>query len=115
MMAAMQGWAGVVTELLAHKSAVNARDREGRLAIDYADPGDHAILTLLRKAGSEAPTGRSGRTACDAQRALDRRGYDTPIIDCVAGRTVITKFQKDNSLPPTGELDAATRKALEIR
>jgi len=115
MMAVMQGWARVVTELLAHTAAVNAHDREGRLAIDYADPGDHEIITLLRKAGSEAPTGRSGRTACDAERALDRRGYDTPIIDCVTGHTVIMRFQKDNSLPPTGELDAATRKALDIR
>jgi murein L,D-transpeptidase YcbB/YkuD len=118
MMAAMQGWAGVVKVLLAKKAAVNARDHEGRLAIDYSDPGDHEIMNLLQKAGSKPPTGNSGRTVCDAERALDRLGYDTPIIDCGAGsqlRKAITKFQKENSLPPTGELDPATRKALNIR
>ena len=118
MMAAMQGWAGVVKVLLAKKAAVNARDREGRLAIDYADPGNLEIASLLQKAGSEPLTGHSGRTVCDAERALDRRGYDTPIIDCDCGsqlRTAITRFQKDNALPPTGELDSTTRKALNIR
>lgn len=118
MMAAMQGWTAVVMDLLTRRAAVNARDHEGRLAIDYADPGDHEIIKLLQKAGSEAPTGRSGRTICDAERALDRRGYDTPIIDCIAGqqlRAVVVKFQKDHSLQPTGELDSTTRKALGIR
>jgi ankyrin repeat protein len=118
MMAAMQGWAGAAKELLAKKAAINARDHEGRLAIDYADPGDHEIMNLLQKAGSKPPTGHSGRTVCDAERALDRLGYDTPIIDCGAGpqlSKVITKFQKENSLPPTGELDEATRTALKIR
>lgn len=117
MMTVMQDWAGVVTELLAKNAAVNARDSAGRLAIDYAAPGDREILRLLRTAGSLAPTGNSGRTVCDAQRSLNRRGYDTPIFDCIAGpqfRTVLTKFQTDNRLPATGELDAATRKALGL-
>jgi ankyrin repeat protein len=118
MMAVMQGWVGVVTELLSKKAAVNSRDNEGRLAMDYAAPEDHEIIELLLKANSEVPTGRSGRTICDAERALDRRGYDTPIIDCLRGQqlgSVVKKFQKDNSLQPTGELDPATRKALNIR
>jgi peptidoglycan hydrolase-like protein with peptidoglycan-binding domain len=118
MMAAMQGWAGAAKALLANKAAINARDHKGRLAIDYADPGDHEITNLLQKAGSKPSTGHSGRTVCDAERVLDRLGYDTPIIDCSAGpqlRSVITRFQKENSLSPTGELDAATRTALKIR
>jgi len=118
MMAAMQGWADAVSELILNKAAVNARDKEGRLAIDYADRADRKITTLLQRAGSERPTGRSGRTVCDAERALNQRGFDTPIIDCIAGqqlRTVVAKFQKDNSLQPTGELDAATRKTLGLR
>jgi hypothetical protein len=118
MMAAMQGWPGAVAELLSNKAAVNARDNDGRLAIDYAEPKDREIATLLEKAGSQAPTGHSGRTICDAQRALDQRGYDTPIIDCIAGQqlsTAVAKFQKDNFLHPTGMLDPATRKALGIR
>ena len=118
MMAVMQQWVDVVTVLLAKKVSVNARDHEGRLAVDYADTADREIINLLRKAGSEAPTGQSGRTVCDAERALDQRGYDTPIIDCIGGRQlneVITKFQKDNALPASGDLDSATRKALNIR
>jgi hypothetical protein len=115
MMAAMQGWADVVRELLTAHAAVNARDREGRIALDYADDGTSA---LLKQAGSPAPSGRSGRTACDVERALDKLGYDTPIIDCDAGRMLreaVRKFQKDRSLPQTGELDAATLQALHVR
>jgi ankyrin repeat protein len=118
MMAAMHGWEGVVEELLTAKAAVSARDREGRLAIDYADTQDLAIVRLLRNAGSSAPTGRSGRTVCDAERVLDRLGYDTPIIDCILGQqlsAVISRFQKDHQLRLTGELDSATRRSLGIR
>jgi ankyrin repeat protein len=118
MMAAMQGWEGVVRELLAARAVVNAHDREGRLAIDYADPQDHMLISLLQRAGSSRPTGRSGRAVCDAERALDRLGYDTPIIDCIAGQqlgAVLRKFQNDRKLQPTGELDGPTRKALQIR
>lgn len=100
MMAVMQGWAAVVSELLAKNAAVNARDNAGHLAIDYAAPGDREIL---RAAGSHAPTGNSGRTVCDAQRSLNQRGYDMPIFDCIAGRQfreVLTKFQQNNRWPP---------------
>ncbi len=118
MMATRQGWAGAVRELLTAKAAVNARDQQGRLAIDYADPADRETIRLLEKAGSKPSTGRSGRTYCDVERALDRLGYDTPIIDCIAGdqlRAVLKRFQKDHSLPQTGDLDSATGKALHIR
>jgi hypothetical protein len=115
MMAAMQGWPEVVRELIAAHSAVNARDREGRVALDYADDSTAA---LLQQAGSPARSGRSGRTVCDAERALAKLGYDTSIIDCDAGsmlRNAVLKFQKDRSLPQTGELDAATLQALHVR
>jgi hypothetical protein len=118
MMAAMQGWEGVVTELLTAKAIVNSHDRQGRLAIDYADPQDHVIIGLLQHAGSSPATGRSGRAVCDAERALDRLGYDTPIIDCIAGQqlhAILIKFQDDHKLQPTGELDAPTRRTLDIR
>ena len=52
MMAAMQGWEGVIRELLAAKALIHARDREGRLAIDYADPQDLVVIKLLQQAGS---------------------------------------------------------------
>ena len=118
MMAVMQGWAGAVRELIRNKAVVNARDDEGRLAIDYVDPENREVTAVLQRAGSDAPTGHSGRTVCDAERALNQRGYDMPIIDCIPGqelRTAITKFQMDNALRTTGELDPATRKALAIR
>ncbi|MGD1091225.1 MAG: ankyrin repeat domain-containing protein [Bryobacteraceae bacterium] len=117
MMAAMQGWSGVIRELLARKASVNAVDHLGRTAIDYADPEDRETIGLLQMAGSHPPTGRSGRTVCDAQRALDKLGYEMPIIDCIAGpqfRAALTKFQKDRALQPTGELESATRLELKV-
>jgi len=118
MMAATQGSDGTVRRLIAAKASVNARDREGRLAIDYADPEVGMVAGLLREAGSAKATGRSGRTVCDAERALDRLGYNTPIIDCIGGqqlRVVVVRFQNDRKLEATGELDAPTRRALGIR
>ena len=117
MAAAQQGWDGVVRQLLAAKAMVNARDNEGRLAIDYADRQDRAVVSLLQRSGSLPNTGHSGRTVCDAERALDRLGYNTPIMDCIAGRqlrAVLIKFQNDKKLQPTGRLDASTRKELKI-
>lgn len=118
MMAVMHGWAGAVEELLLAKADATARDHDGRTVSDYADPVDLDILNSLRKAGAPPPSGRSGRTACDAERALDKAGYNTPIIDCDAGqqlKAVILRFQNVHKLPPTGELDADTRRALKIR
>jgi hypothetical protein len=118
MMAAMQGWSGVIRELLARKASVNAVDHLGRTAVDYADPDDSGAIGLLQMAGSPPPTGRSGRTVCDAQRALDKLGYEMPIIDCIAGpqfRAALTKLQKDRALQPSGELDSATRAELKVR
>ncbi len=112
MMAAMHGWRGVIEELLAAKAAANVRDLEGRSVLDYADPQDSTIVKVLRKAGSPPEVGRSGRTVCDAERALD-----IPIIDCIWGQQLsaaITKFQNEHQLMPSGELDSATRIALNI-
>lgn len=118
MMAAIQGWSGVVRELLAAHAAVNVQDHEGRRAIDYVDPSNGDIVALLKNHGSGLSSGRSGRTVCDAERALDKLGYETPIVDCIDGqqfRAILVKFQKDHSLDATGELDSATRAALHIR
>jgi peptidoglycan hydrolase-like protein with peptidoglycan-binding domain len=95
---------------------VNARDREGRLAIDYADPAALEMVGLLNKAGSAAATGLSGRSVCDAERALDKLGYDMPIIDCNGGQqfaAVVQRFQREHGLPDTGALDSATKAALD--
>src|SRR5208283_2766983 len=48
----------------------------------------------------------------------NRLGYNTPIIDCILGQQLgdtLTRFQNDQELESTGELDAPTRKALEIQ
>lgn len=118
MMAAMQGWSDAVAELLSARAAANARDREGRLAIDYADPSDNRTIAFLRKFGSLPPTGNSGRSVCDAERALHKLGYGLEITDCIAGRdfrAAILKFQQDHALAANGELDPATRAKLGIR
>ena len=117
MMATMQGWPDVIRELLRH-AAVNARDRAGRRAIDYADPADESIILLLNKAGSAKPTGRSGRTVCDAEQELNKLGFDLPIRDCIAGQQLnatVKRFQEDHALEVTGELDGPTLQALGVR
>jgi Putative peptidoglycan binding domain/Ankyrin repeats (3 copies)/Ankyrin repeat len=113
MMAAMHGWSGVVRDLIAAHADVNAKDHEGRIAIDYTDPSDHETANALRRAGSQKPTGHSGRVACDVERALK-----FPIEDCIAGHELahaVTEFQKAHSLSATGDLDAATLKAMNVR
>jgi len=113
MMAAMHGWRGSIEELLAAKAAANVRDHEGRTLLDYVNPQDSVIVKLLEKAGSPPAIGRSGRTVCDAERALN-----IPIIDCIWGQQLsiaITEFQKQHQLAANGELDSETRMALRIR
>ncbi len=118
MNAAMMSWPKIVKMLLFAKAELNAHDSEGRLAIDYVDPRSHREITrMLLKAGSKPPTGRSGRTVCDAQMQLSKLGYDTGPIDCIAGRqlaTLLTEFQRKNSLIANGTLDAETLHALDI-
>jgi lipoprotein-anchoring transpeptidase ErfK/SrfK len=55
--------------------------------------------------------------AVAVQAALDRAGFSPGIIDGKTGqktKTAIRAFQTHSSLPSTGELDAATRIALQI-
>jgi ankyrin repeat protein len=118
MLAAMQGWVEVVRELLDANANINARDHEGRLAIDYADPENRELIGLLKKVGSDLPSGHSGRTVCDAERTLCKLGYGTPIMDCFAGRQFraeLARFQEDHSLKLTGKLDSGTLKVPGIR
>jgi len=93
MTAALMGRTNDVKSLLAAGADVKARDKEQRLAIDYASPRQHPeIMELLRKAGSPPPTGHSGRLLCDAQARLTELGYEggglcsTPNVLGCAGR-----------------------------
>ncbi len=61
MMAAMHEWPDAAAELLAAHAAVNARDHEGRLAMDYADPADDRTIAVLKRARS-LPADRQLRT-----------------------------------------------------
>jgi ankyrin repeat protein len=117
MMAVMHRWPGAVRNLLAAHADVNVRDRAGRLAIDYVHPGDREVIAALKGAGSESPTGHSGRVACDVEIALNKLGSDF-IEDCIADRDLaraVKKFQERQGLTPSGQLDPATLKALGVR
>jgi ankyrin repeat protein len=117
MMAAMHRWPGAVRDLLAAHADVNVRDRAGRLAIDYADPGDREVIAALKEAGSERPTGHSGRVACDVEVALNKLGSDF-IEDCFADGDLaraVKKFQERQGLTASGQLDPAILKALGVR
>jgi hypothetical protein len=119
MGAAMMGWPDVVQTILVANADVNASDAQGRLAIDYADPArDAAIIDMLRQAGSENGSGRSGRSVCDAQVRLAELGYQPGPPDCLLGngtRAALRQFQADRGAPVSGELDTATATALGIR
>lgn len=118
MMAAMQGWSDAAAELLTAHAAVNTHDRQGRLAIDYADAADGRTVGVLEKFGSMPPTGNSGRAVCDAERALHKLGYGLEITDCIGDRdfrAAVLKFQQAHALIASGELDVNTRAKLGIR
>lgn len=73
-------------------------------------------------APTPAPAGPNGyprvpRDTLELQIALARRAYSSGSIDGVMGpqtRAALTAFQRANQLPPTGELDVATRHALVL-
>lgn len=118
MMAAMEEWSNAAAELLRANAKVNARDEDGRLAIDYADPNDFSTIEVLKKFGSMPPTGNSGRRVCDAEQALHNLGYGFDIIDCIADRDFragVLKFQQAHGLSASGELDPITRAKLGVR
>ena len=58
-------------------------------------------------------TGNSGRSICDAERALHM-----PIMGCIAGRDFraeVLKFQQEHGLAISGELDSSTHAKLGVR
>ncbi|MBV8208287.1 MAG: ankyrin repeat domain-containing protein [Acidobacteria bacterium] len=110
MMAAMHGWADVANELIKAGADVNAGDHAGRIAMDYADVNDGAMIATLMQHGSKAATGRSGRIACELEKAISY-----PIIDCIVGPQTIKSYQLQRGLPPSGKLDAATLQALGVK
>ena len=113
MMAAMHESPHVVQELLFAGAPVATLDNDGRSVLDYTRPEDSRIIELLDRVGAPPGSGLSGRTVCDAERALN-----LPIIDCWLGKqlsAIVAKFQSEHKLPPTGKLDFQTRKALNVR
>jgi hypothetical protein len=118
MMAVMQNWPEAVRALLDAHASVNARDRAGHTVLDFVDPEERHLVQILDAAGALPPSGHSARLVCDAQRALDKLGYDMPISDCMGGTQfagVLRKFQEEHALKISGELDSATLKRLGVR
>jgi hypothetical protein len=118
MTAVLMGRTNDVKSLLAAGADVKARDKEQRLAIDYASPRQHPeIMELLRKAGSPPPTGHSGRLLCDAQARLTELGYEGGPADCVPRQMfwdALGAFQHIMDLAVTNQLDAPTLQALGL-
>lgn len=118
MSAAMHGWRDIVQELIAAGAKPNATDTRGRNAIDYADPADSVLLAILRAAGPSKGSGRSGRTVCDAQAALNRLGLRSGRPDCWWGKSTadaLREFQRRSGIRSSGELDGSTMRSLRIR
>ena len=119
MMAAMHAWPDALRALLDAHANINAHDRTGHTVLDFVDPAETQVITILKKAGAPPASGRSARTVCDAQRALDKLGYDMPIADYIDGKGQFAKkvrrFQQEHELATTGELDVPTLKALWVR
>jgi ankyrin repeat protein len=120
MMAAMHAWPEALRALLDARANVDARDRTGHTVLDFVDPAEMQVIAILKKAGAPPTSGHSARTVCDAQRALDKLGYDMPIADCIDGKggqfaNKLRKFQQEHALATTGELDLPTLKALGVR
>src|SRR6478752_4422686 len=78
MMAAMHAWPDTLRALLDAHASINVRDRSGHTVLDYVDPTEVQVIAILKKAGAPPSSGHSARTICDAQRALDKLGYDMP-------------------------------------
>ncbi len=119
MMAAMHGWPDALHALLDAHADVHAHDRTGHTVLDFVDPAETQVIAIIKKAAAPPVTGHSARTVCDAERALDKLGYDMPIADCIYGKgqfaATLRKFQQEHALSPTGELDAPTLKVLDVR
>ena len=118
MMAAMQGWPEALRALLDGHANIMARDRAGHTLLDFVDPAETQVVVMLKAAGAPPPSGHSGRVVCDAERALDKLGYDMPITDCIDGTQFangLRKFQKEHALETSGEPDSATLKLLRVR
>lgn len=59
MQAALDGSAGIVRELLSHKPDLDAKDQDGKTALDLAVQYQHAdVVQLLAEAGAKAQVGQ---------------------------------------------------------
>jgi len=80
----------------------------GRLGVDG---GAAPSQTSVRGGGGESASG----TLRNAQAKLNSLGYDAGVADGLMGRKTreaLSAFQRDQGLPQSGRLDAATTQAL---
>jgi len=118
MNAVMHGWIDVVNALLRAGVSINAKDKQERTAIDYVKATDLDLLHVLEAAGSLKRSGRSGRTVCDVQAALNDLGLRSGHPDCLWGASTadaLRKFQQQRGLSISGELDPRSLEALKVR
>jgi ankyrin repeat protein len=105
MNAVMHAWVDVADALIGAGAHVNAKDNKGRIAMDYAQPTDVLLISLLRAAGSLRGSGHSGRTVCDAQAALNQLGFRSGHPDCWGGTSTadaLREFLKKKGLRVSG-------------
>jgi peptidoglycan hydrolase-like protein with peptidoglycan-binding domain len=72
---------------------------------------------VISGVAEEAQRFANKSTVYDVQKKLKEKGYDPGSIDGIYGKKTekaICKFQKDNGINPTGEIDEVTLKALGI-
>jgi len=89
----------------------------GKLDMDYINPKTKFKVLLdimFHKEESAMPLGQSSSEIRDAQQILKDRDYTITVDGIFGPQTVrvLKAFQKDNDIPITGELDAATYEAL---
>jgi hypothetical protein len=101
------------------ESAVNARGSGPAPPQAKADTKRDTPSVALtgRKPQSNPPLTVDWAITEDVQEKLIQLGYKPGVVNGVVGpktRDAITKFQQDNSMPPTGEIDRALLRKLGL-
>jgi peptidoglycan hydrolase-like protein with peptidoglycan-binding domain len=94
-------------------NAPNARPADTNAAPPSPPPKPSMPPTSQRPATPDPAS--EGMTAYELQERLTRLGYKPGAVDGIAGAKTIEalkKYQSDNKLPPTGNMDADTIRKL---
>src|SRR5262249_1900561 len=102
MMAAMHAWPDALRALLNAHANINAHDRSGHTVLDFVDPAETQVITILKKAGARPPLDiQPGPFAMPSELSTSLV-YDMPVVDCIDGKgqfaTKVQKFQQEHAL-----------------